>query len=1046
MKKKLLVAALALGMSQYAVAEDTSSSIRGKILDPQGNAAANTTIIIVHEPSGTRKTVTTNESGTFNATGLRVGGPYRVTVDSDVHADQEYDGIYLTLGNVERLDAQLESADTNTVVITGARLPSTLSSGSGSVFGEQAIRTQSGVTRDIKDVVRANPLVTILPGSDAPISIGGLNPRFNSFTVDGISQNDDFGLNSGGYPTQRSPLPIDSLDQVTVDVAPFDAKVSGFSGGLVNAVFKSGTNDFEGSVFWEKLDSKNAGEARDVDEFGQVVVPVEFEEETYGFNFSGPIMKDKLFFMVSYEFFDSPQTLEWGAAGSGAANETEATLAEVSEVQRIAQEVYGLSAAQVGEATGSPVEEDEKYVLKFDWNINDFHRASFAYQFNEGNRTRNLTSSAGELRLSSHWYNVTEELNNFSTKLYSDWNENFSTEISLTKKDVANRQVSFGDFADVTIDNLPSGGRIAFGSDQFRHANILDTGTTVAKFDAEYLMGDHQIQFGFEYQEISIQNLFVPSSKGVIEFDGLDNFENRIADNYTYSNGTGNDPFAVGADFDRETLALYVQDSWDITADLNVNFGLRYERLSSSDRPPFNANSLARTGLDNSENLDGIDIILPRVSFEYLWTDDVTLRGGVGRFGGGQPNVWISNAYSENGVNNGFYDEDDVTIGADSILNIYQPAFDAIQNASSDGNVSFTDPNFELPSDWRYQIATDVMFDIEGFVDSAKWTTEFMHIDKQDSVFWVDASLQDATVTTAADGRRLIYTDNDRRYDLMLTNTDVDGRSNIFLTSLDMNWDNGWSVNASYTNQDITEVNPGTSSTARSNYRFSDGINRNVPRDQLGVAAFEIEHRFVLNVGYNTELFDGYETNINLFAERRSGVPVTHTTNFDRSVLTSDVNGEVIGLSPEFTSGDYTSYIPTVGDPNVVYTDPALEGQLQAAISERGLSAYAGGYAPIGSDRTPYITNIDLSINQEIPGLFDDQKGVITLIIDNFLNFIDHSKGQVYDNRFNTLRLYDVDSIDDQGRYVIDRVRDDGNRFNAEQSAWRLKLGVKYTF
>jgi hypothetical protein len=1032
---------IAMALSGAVMAEDTSSTIRGKITGPQGNAAANTKIIIVHVPSGTTKTVTTNENGNFNAGGLRVGGPYSITVDSDTFADQQYTDVFLQLGKTERLNTELQSTDNNTIVVTGSRISGASTNGAASYFGEQAIKNQSGISRDIKDVVRANALVTILPGDDAQMSIAGLNPRFNSFTVDGISQNDDFGLNYSGNATQRSPLPIDALEQVTVDAAPFDAKVSGFSGGLINAVFKSGSNEFHGGVWFEKLSDSWAGTPR----FEGEDIEVAFEEESWGVNLDGAIIQDTLFFNFSYESYDSPQTLEWGAAGSGAANETEATLGEVSEVQRIARDVYGLTDEQTGSATGAPIEEDEKYVLKFDWNINQDHRASFTYQFNEGNRTRNLTSFDGELRLSSHWYNVTEELNNYTGKLYSDWTDDFSTEVSITSKEVSNRQVSNGQFADVTIRNLPSGGNIAFGSDQFRHANVLDTATDILKFDGTYAIDDHSIEFGFEYNEISIQNLFVPSSKGVLVFDNLANFENQIAD-YTYSNGTGNDPFAIGADFKRETMALYVQDNWDVNDQLSLTYGVRFERLSSDEKPPFNENSIARTGFDNTENLDGINIILPRIGFTYDATDDLVIRGGIGRFSGGQPNVWISNGYSANGVNNGFYDEDDANVTPGSILGIYPPAFDAIQNAASNGNVEFTDPGFKLPSDWRTQLAADYQFDIPGIGEDFTFTAEALFIKNTNSAFWVDASLGNATQELLADGQRIRYTDDEFRYDLMLTNSDIDTTSRILIASLAKSWDNGISFAASYTNQEIEDVNPGVSSTGRSNYRFSDGINRNVASDHVGRAAFEIEHRAVLNVGYNTELFEGYNTNINLFLERRSGVPITHTTNFDRSVLTSNVGDTVVGLSPEFTSGDYTSYIPTAGDANVVYTDPALEAELLAAIEERGLAGYAGGYAPKGSGNTPWITNMDLSINQEIPGLFEGHKGQLTLIIDNFLNLLDSSAGKVIDNRFNTLRLYDVDSIDAQGRYVIDRVRSDGNRFNAEQSTWKIKVGVRYTF
>lgn len=1038
-----IAVAMSVGMSTAAMAQETSSSIRGTITTPLGDAAANTTIVITHEPTGQTRTIRTNETGTFFARGLRVGGPYKVLIDSDQFRDQEVTGLFLQLGEVERLSAQLEDEAIENIVVT-ASAPAFTSSAGSSYFGEQSIKTAASLTRDIKDVVRSNPLVTILPGDEAALTIAGSNPRFNSITVDGISQNDDFGLNGGGYPTQRSPLPFDALEQVTVDVVPFDAKVSGFSGGLVNAVFKSGTNEFTGGVFYEKQSDHWAGTP--IDNEGERF-PVEFSEETWGFNVGGPIIKDKLFFYGTYEFYEAPQSLEWGAAGSGRANETDATLDEVATVQRIAREVYGLTDEQIGSPDGSPVEEDEKWVIKLDWNINDYHRAAFTYQYNEGNRTRNTTNSEGELRLSSHWYNTTETLDNYTFKLYSDWSDSFSTEASITQKEVANRQQSFGDIADVTINNLPSGGRIAFGSDQFRHANILDTETFIVKLDATYLWGDHNIEFGVEYQELSIQNLFVPSSKGVLEFDSLEDFENRIAD-YTYSNGIGNDPFAVGADFDREQLSLYVQNSWDFNDDLELSFGLRYERLSSSDKPPFNVNSQLRTGLDNTENLDGVDIILPRFGFKYYVNEDLSIRGGIGRFAGGQPNVWISNAYSENGAFNGFYSEDGIEVTPGSIAGIFPDASAALASGQSNGNVSFTDPDFEIPSDWRYQIAADYLLDIPFLGEDYAWTTEYLYIDRQDAAFWFDRSLP--TGTLLADGQRVIYADDDNRYDLMLSNTSDGGRSKILSTTLSKNWDNGVSFSASYTNQDITESNSGTSSTARSNYRFSDGINRNFPDSHLGTAAFQIEHRFVMNLGFNTEVFEGYETNINLFWERRSGEPVSYTTNFDRSVLTSDVfddegNRTVIGLSPEFTSGDYLSYIPTAGDSAVVY-DGVSESDLLAAIEAAGLSGYAGGYAPKGSSTTPWVTNVDLSVFQEIPGLVDGHKGTLYFVMDNVLNFFDKSQGKVYDSRFNTLRLYDVDSITADGQYVIDRIRDDGFDFNTDRSSWRLKIGVRYDF
>ncbi|MFT6268012.1 MAG: hypothetical protein ACJAVV_000817 [Alphaproteobacteria bacterium] len=1035
LSKIAIAVALSVGLSTAAMAQETSSAMEGSIMTPTGSPAAGTVVKVVHVPSGTTRTTTVNENGTFNLRGLRVGGPYQVTVDSDQFQDTTVDGIFLNLGEDFDFDLQLETASDVEVISVSGNQVFDLGGGSSSYFGGKQLSNNTSLNRDIKDVIRANPLVSQLLGADSPLVIAGSNPKFNSITVDGISQNDDFGLNSGGYPTQRSPLPIDALAQVTVDVAPFNAKAAGFSGGLVNAVFKSGTNEWTGSAFFERLSDSMANTPRDE----STDVPIQFEEETFGVSIGGPIIKDKLFIFASYEKFEAPQTAEFGAAGSGAPNETDATLAEANEVIGIAQSVYGLTAEQVGTADAGLVEEDEKWIIKLDYNINDDHRASFTYQFNEGNRTRNATNSEGELRLSSHLYNVTETLNNYSLKVYSNWSDNFSTEVSITSKDVENRQRTLGGAtADVTIDDLESGGRIAFGSDQFRHANQLDTETFIVQLDNTFQLDDHTINFGVDYQEISIANIFVPGSNGVITFNGIENFRNRLAEEYTYENGTGNNPENNSAIFARETWALYVQDTWFVNEDLTLDLGLRYERLASDDSPSFNVNSLARTGRDNTENLDGIDIFLPRIGVKYDYSEDVVLRGGVGRYTGGQPNVWISNAYSGSGVNEGFFEVEDITVPTTIISSPLQAGLDAVENAVSDGNVDLNDPNFELPNDWRFQIAADYTFSIDGIVDDAVWTNEFLHIKRQKSAFWVDASLQESDIEGfASDGQRIIYADDDNRYDLMLTNADG-GRSNIFSTQLSAAWENGVSLTMSYTNQDVTEVAPGTSSTARSNYRFSPGINRNTSADHLGRGRFEIEHRLVLNVSYNTQFVEGYDTDMNFFISRRSGQPVSHLANMDRNLLRNR-------LSPGFTSGNYLAYIPTANDPNVVY-DGVNEADLLAAIDDAGLSQFAGGYAPENYAATPYINSFDIAVTQEVPGFMKGHKGSVYFVFENVLNFIDNAAGKAYDNDFGTLRLYDVDSIDSEGRYVIDRVRGDGFSFSPEDSIWKFKVGVRYAF
>jgi len=563
---------------------------------------------------------------------------------------------------------------------------------------------------------------------------------------------------------------------------------------------------------------------------------------------------------------------------------------------------------------------------------------------------------------------------------------------------------------------------------------------------------DHSIKFGVDYTNIDVVNLFVDQSKGVMEFNSLEDFEAGNVGVYKYKNGTGNDPLTAGATFNRETTAIYAHDTWEFSDDLTLDFGLRYEELGSDDKPLYNAKSEARTGYRNDENLDGIGILLPRVGFSYTVNDDLTVRGGIGRFSGGNPNVWISNAYSNSGVNTGeFYGKNITTTPTltDNILKtIHGPAFDAVANADSDGHVNFTDPNFKLPSDWRYQLAADYNLDIPGIGDDFALSVEAIYIQKIDQQWWEDASLRENDVDgTTADGGLTLYNDDDNRYDLMLTNSDKDGKSLVLTAALAKTFDNGIKFSTSYTNQNITEGHGGTSSTAKSNYRYNVGLNRNNP--VVGSANYEIEHRFVVSLGYEVEFFDGYATNFDVFFERRSGKPFSYVTSFGDigKYGTEGYYDEPWDmLSPGLTAGNFLPYIPTAGDDNVIYVGDSTEADVLARIEEAGLSGYAGGYGPKNEARTPWVNTLDLTIRQEIPGLMKGHKGSVYLTVDNLLNLIDSSQGKVYVNDFGTSRLYTASIDPSSKKYVIDGVKNDSNKFEPEESTWRLKVGVSYKF
>ena len=294
-----LVAALAiliLSIPLTGSAQDITSAIRGTVTDSSGSPVSSATVTITHTQTGTRRTVNTDANGKFAASGLRVGGPYTVRIDSSSHQSASFDNVHLSLAETLELNAALGGGTIEEVVVVASAIEATATSGGSSIFNRQFVEETAAFNRDLKDIAKRNPFTTILPGPEAPLSIAGINPAYNNLTVDGVRQNDDFGLNDNGYPSQRSPLSLETVEQLSVNVSPFSPRYGGFSGGHINVVTKSGTNNFHGSVFFENVNDSRSGTPELPD---GTPVDLEFEEETWGGYISGPIIKDKLFFLAS---------------------------------------------------------------------------------------------------------------------------------------------------------------------------------------------------------------------------------------------------------------------------------------------------------------------------------------------------------------------------------------------------------------------------------------------------------------------------------------------------------------------------------------------------------------------------------------------------------------------------------------------------------------------------------------------------------------------------------------------------------------------------
>ncbi|EKE72356.1 TonB-dependent receptor [Gallaecimonas xiamenensis] len=1041
-KSRLALAlTLALGASSVAFADDTTSSMRGTITGPSGQPAANTKITLMHQPTGTVTEVTTNENGSFSATGLRVGGPYLVVIDSDTFQDTTKEDIFLQLGQTFRLNEQLKTAgdDTETLTVYGAAIAS--NKGSSSLFGAEDIQDTPTFNRDLKEVARMNPYANLLPGSDAPMSFAGSNPRYNSITIDGVGVNDDFGLNSNGYPTQRSPISIDAIDQVAVEVAPFDASEGGYTGGRINAVTKSGTNEFHGSLAYEKMSDSWAGTPKDPNSGEDI--PLDFKRDTYSLTLGGPLIKDKLFFFTSYEKSKEPVQVEWGPATSGAANESNVTEEDYQRIKQIAQDVYGVD---IGTWNSAPDTENENLLVKLDWNINSDHRMALTYNRTEGNVVRNQSNGPYTLQLDTNWYDYQQNMDLYTLQLYSDWSSDFSSELYLNYKKVDSvsglKTKAFGDI-DVDID---SSATLNFGPDYNRHANELNNKTWKLGAKFNYLVGDHQLKFGGEYEKLDVFNIFVRNSLGSWSFDSIEDFQNRKASSFYYENAYTNNATDAAADFSLGTANAYIQDNWYINDAFELGLGLRYERYMVSDKPTFNQNFYDRYGFSNQENLDGLDIWLPRVDLTWFANDDVTVHGGFGRFSGGRPNVWISNSFSNDGYTLVQFDRGNLTPDQylDNVDITKVPDAVKAEMYAGDGSTNVIDPNFKLPSDWIARLGVDYRFDIPSVGNDFYWTTEVMRKWMTDNTQWKDISRCVSGQTSA--GVNIYAPCNsdapNGHYDLMLTNESKDGKAWIFTTTLQKEWDSGVSLYAAYTHQDIDEGNPGTSSTATSNYQYNIVKDRNV--EEIGTADYEIEHSFKLSLGYRHEFIDGYASKFNLFFQRRSG---THYSYVWRQNRRGDY-----GDQSTFNNGSaYLPYIPTgANDPNISPESSMTYDQIMDVVNQAGLAGYAGGFAPKGVGTGPWVSTLDFQFQQEIPGFVEGHKGIFYFTINNLANLLNDDWGQVKRQNYTNKSLFNFEGLDAEGRYKYGALTSldtkNWDTFEAEESTWRMKVGVKYTF
>ena len=1052
--------AMTMALSTPAFAQVTTSSMRGEIVTSTGQPVSNASIVITHEPTGSVSRLTTNSSGVFNARGLRVGGPYSVSVSGDGIEGVNVDDIYLGLDQTYPLNLTVLRADE--IIVTATRLQTAgfSSEGLSTVLGAEALGEVASIDRDLADAAELDPFVTInVQGrGDKELSIAGANNRFNTLTIDGVALNDRFGLNANGYPTQRSPISFDAVESLSVQTAPFDVEYNGFTGGTINAVTKSGSNDFHGSAFFYKTTDGLAGSKSKDDDFN-----LDFDEETYGATLGGPIIKDKLFFFVAYDKFEESAVTQSGVIGSGALNEFGVTAADADLVASTVQSVWGFD---VGGFDKSPVT-DEKILANLDWNINDNHRAKFTYIRTDGSTIRETDGANflgdADVAFSSSWYNRTELVNAYIGHLFSDWSDNFSTELKLAYTDQATGQDSLngaefflGAVTTPGVDGVYGTGDdtdIAFGPDRFRHGNSLDQDFLNFKFKAEYVTGDHTIKAGFEREEVDVNNLFAQNAEGTYYFPTITDLANAQASGLLYDNAITNDENDLRAIWGYNFNSMYAQDTWEVTPNLTMDFGLRYDFYESEGSIRENQNFFNRYGFSNTNDIDGKGVLLPRFSFDLDASDNVRVRGGIGRFSGGSPTVWISNSYSNDGVLNdssNAFGVVNVPISPDGATGQYIPQaqLDGLANKSPDGSVNALDDSFGIPTVWKINLGTSINtnFLLEDLLLSA----DVLYNVQENTPYWYDLRCGPA-VDSAPDGRS-VYDCGGAPEAIAVGSAD-EGQAFLIAFSARKAWETSFGdidLFASYTYADVEDIGGGTSSTATSNY--SDSARYDFQRPVAGTSNFQVKHNFKIRADWEKEFIEDYATKISIFGTRRSGQPYSYTFS-ENNACVFDVGGGRCPRESRVDDAGHLLYVPSGPNdprfsPNSFGGDLVQQQAFFDYINSSELAEYAGGIAPRNGNNSPTSTVIDLRLQQELPGIMKGHKTKFFVDFENIGNFLNSDWGRVERTRYEYERDVVAASIEN-GQYVYRSLQSESRIENLEvlqQSIWQVQLGVKYEF
>ena len=1093
--KHLLLAGIAMLAGTLAYAQVTTSSMNGRVADEKGEPVVGAAVVATHEPSGTVYGAIVNQNGQYTINGMRAGGPYKVEVSSVGYNSLLFKDVTLQLAETYNLSATLKESTEfleQVVVIGTAKSKfSNENTGAATNIDNSQIAALPTVSRSITDVTRLSPY-----GGNG-MSFAGADGRTANFTVDGANFNNNFGL-SEKLPGGGSPISIDAIEEMQVVISPFDVRQTNFIGGGINAITKSGTNTFKGTAYVYHKNENLRGDAI----CGEQITGARAKDRTttYGFTLGGPIVKNKLFFFVNYEYVNTPTIANrWRGSEDGKEDANNyISRTKLSDLQKVSDFVKDKYGYDTGSYTNFPADEsNQKILARIDWNINDKNHLAVRYNYtlNRGWNAPNKTSMDGGTRASgartsqysmsfaNSMYAIDNSVHSISLDLNSRITDNLSNQFLATFSKLDDTR-STGSSEFPFIDILDGSGQnyMALGYELFSWNNAVHNTIANVRDDLTWYLGNHKVTGGLRYEYQMADNAYMRNGTGYYRYSSLDDFLNGAAPeivNLTYGYNGEKNP-AARVRFSQ--ASIYAQDEWSVRENFKLTYGVRFDGLFFNNKDVVTNNAILKlnyypkakdfkeTHIDTGKWPGAQLAISPRVGFNWDVFNNKSLkvRGGTGLFSGRLPLVFFTNMptnsgsvqyqaqiNAENAAKKGFTMAEfagglvkdangKVTTNAlyQKLLGLGYPANYKPEDGTVPSSISAVDNKFKMPQVWKTSLAVDYAIPT-SFPFSV--SVEGIFNKTINGVMISDWSMKDAGSYAKFNGvdNRPIYPDSFRNGTsaFVLENTNK-GYGYSASATVNMTPIPEVNIMAAYTHTASKEITSMPGSNAESAFTYVPTVAGPNYID-LHNAINVIPDRFIASVTHN----DHCGNHFSLIYETWRG-----SSNYSY-MLANDMNGDGYAYD--------AVYIPTDaqvknGDFRFV-SDDDRDRFMAFVHKDKYLSKHQGKYAEAYSVYSPWVHRVDFSYKHDFKVKAGKTTNILQLGFDikNLLNIFNSNWGvmKILNPAIGTeakILKYEGADADGYAKFSTPKgVTGNTKTFTPNHAigqCWYASIGIKYMF